>query len=691
MRNSRVLIAVWAFWGGLGLSLSAEEYNSIPYAWKWLDSKTVAFSYDGTYEDSQAFTLTMPTLSRGSVPADAASLSFMEVPVQDAVNPTWSPDSSRVAFTRDNDIYVLDVESGQESRLTYDGSEVILNGYASWVYYEEIFGRASQYKAFWWSPDSRKLAYYRFDNSSVPMFPIYSPFGQDGYLKQTRYPKAGEPNPQVRIGIVDVQSAQTIWADFDETQDQYFGTPFWSDDSGALYVPREPRVQNTLDLYAVAALDGSKEHIYHEEYPTWLDWIEDIWFGRDGLYMARAFETGWQQIYYLSYDGQELRRLTDGPNWAIHIERVDEARGDVFFTAQRDSRVHSTLYKVDRKGVVTALTDPMLGVSGVAFSPDGRYFAASLSGYTTPNQVWVYETRKAGAKGVLKGASKGTFKGAFKVADRRGEGFAPAHYALPELISIKAEDGQDLYGQIVYPVDFDSSHKYPVHVEIYGGPGTAYVRDRWVRPNADNQWWSEHGIIHIVIDSRVSGHNGRRGTDLDHLDVLTTPVCDFVTWGRWLQSLPYVQADKIGIEGFSFGGAMTALMLFTHSDVYHYGIAGGGVYDWMLYDTHYTERFMDTPANNPDGYARCRVLDYVDQYPVGPQHDGSVMLKITHGTGDDNVHLQNSLQLIDALQRADKLFELMLYPDGMHGYRGEQWRHSQSSDHLFWQRYLLGE
>ena len=235
---------------------------------------------------------------------------------------TYSPDSTKLAFTRDNDLYVIDIASQKEVRLTSDGTDLILNGYASWVYYEEILGRPSRYKAFWWSPDSRKIGFYRFDNTEVPLFPIYSPFGQDGRLNNTRYPKAGERNPEVRIGIVDISdlfspsdggmvlagpsgevtddacpAPEIVWADFEPSEDQYFGIPFWGADSREFYIARMPRIQNTLDLYAVYASDGSRRQVYHEQYKTWIDWINAVYFTESGLYMARRFETGWEQVY----------------------------------------------------------------------------------------------------------------------------------------------------------------------------------------------------------------------------------------------------------------------------------------------------------------------------------------------------------------------------------------------------------
>ncbi|MBR1576470.1 MAG: DPP IV N-terminal domain-containing protein [Bacteroidales bacterium] len=693
----------------LCLTARSQEYNPVPMAWKWMSDTEVAFSYDGSYTDTNAFRVALPALRL--LPSTPSPATYTDFPVrpEGAVNLTWSPDSTMLAFTRDNNLFVYDLEAGREKQLTFDGSDVILNGYASWVYYEEIFGRPSRYKAFWWSPDSRRIGFYRFDNGEVPMFPIYSHSGQDGTLNRTRYPKAGETNPEVRIGMIDVRALpfgagakkvarKTVWADFDPSEDQYFGTPFWGPDGESFYIAREPRIQNTLDLYRVSARDGSKTHVYHETYKTWLSWIEDVLFTEKGLYMARSFEGDWQQIYFLSYDGQEFRRLTDGPNWRMHLLRVDEAEGTVYFTAHRDATTRACLYRVDAQGRIVALTDPRLGVSGVRFSPDGQYFVAALSNFTTPTQVWLYETRTASLawknRRLLEGSRKGMHvddraaRSAMKVADAQGPEFDPSAYALPQLVTIPATDGLMMPAAVTYPKDFDPSRKYPVHFEIYGGPNTAYVRDMWRRPTPQSQWWSGQGIIHVVADCRASGHNGRAGTDQVYRNLTDVPVQDFLAWAAYFRSLPYVDAARIGVEGFSFGGTMTAMLLLRHSDVFCCGIAGGGVYDWALYDSHYTERFMETPRTNPEGYRAARVLNYVEDYPVPAGGSGSVMLKLTHGTGDDNVHFQNTLQLVDALQQAGKGFRLMIYPDGMHGYRGKQAQHSLAEDRDFWLRYL---
>ena len=697
--------------GVMMISAFAQEFNPVPRSWKWIGNEEVIFSYNGTFADDAAFAVNARTgRQRTGVSAPAKFSTFPLWP-EGAVNLTFSPDSTKLAFTRDNDLYVADIASGEETRLTYDGSDVILNGYASWVYYEEIFGRASRYRAFWWSPDSRKIGFYRFDNSQVPMFPIYSAFANPaaaasqsqsprvtdlslgGSLSETRYPKAGQTNPQVRIGVVDLTDEcvgcpmrcedAITWADFDPTLDQYFGIPFWGPDSKEFFIARMPRLQNTIDLYAVNAEDGSKRHVYNETYKTWLNWFDGVVFTDNGLYMAREFETGWQQIYFLSYDGQTFRRLTDGPNWDVAIVRVDEKKGDVYFTAKRDAVAKQALYKVDKKGVITALTDPAYNATGITFSPDGKYFVASVSNVTAPTKVTVSQT--SGKKAPL------------VVADMRGKDYDASKYALGELVYMTTEDGFKLPGMIVYPKDFDASKKYPVHVDIYGGPNTPQVRDRWVTPNASNQWYSDNGIIQITVDPRAAGHNGREGLDMIYRQLTVWEVKDFCAWADWLKALPYVDGDRIGVEGFSFGGTMTSMLLMQAPDKFHYGIAGGGVYDWALYDSHYTERYMDTPQNNPEGYEVSKVLNYVDGYPTSYDVISSgvektpvepVMLKLTHGTGDDNVHHQNTLQLLDAMHKAGKKFDFMIYPDGMHGYRGYQGEHFQNANNEFWLKYL---
>ena len=504
------------------------------------------------------------------------------------------------------------------------------------------------------------------------MFPIYSPFGQDGTLHQTRYPKAGEANPSVRIGIIEARAgAQPVWADFDDSPEQYFGTPFWGADSRELYVSREPRRQSVLDLYAVSVQDGSKRQVYHEEYPdAWVEWIEGMLFTEKGLYMARNFETGWEQIYFLGYDGT-LRRLTEGENWNIRLLKADGKKGDVWFTAKRDSRLHTTLYRLDRKGRITALTDPELNLSGVRISEDGKTFESAAS---TARRPWMAVSGRMD-------------RYAMKIDSLLVE--EPATHPDPQVVKIE-NDGFDLYGLMSLPAGFDPSKKYPVQVQLYGGPGTPYVRDSWGDRDASDAWCFDNGVIYIVVDPRSSGENGRRGMDQAFRRMTVIELQDYLAWARWLQSLPYVDGTRIGVKGFSFGGTTTAMLVLRYPQYFRCGIAGGGVYDWHLYDSHYTERFMDTPQANPEGYAEASVMTWVPSVFAGegPKPLPNALC-LTHGTGDDNVHFQNTLQLIDALQQAGYQFELRIYPDGMHGYRGKQHEHDAAAEAIFWRKWLL--
>ncbi|MBO4456018.1 MAG: DPP IV N-terminal domain-containing protein [Bacteroidales bacterium] len=600
-----------------------------------------------------------------AVSAGAQSLS-------EELNVTPSPDSTWVAFTRGNDLWVRHISTESELQCTGDGSELILNGYASWVYYEEIFGRPSKYRAFWWSPDSRNIVFYRFDNGKVPMFPIYSPFGQDGSLSLTRYPKAGEPNPPVQIGIADAYTGDVTWVDFSSEPEYYYGTPFWDATGTEFFVSRMPRRQNLLEVFAVNASTAAIRPVYSESYPTWVTWIEGMLFTDKGLFMARNFETGWEQIYFLGYDGS-LKRLTDGRNWDVRLLKYDKKKGNLWFTAKRDSRIHSTLYRLDKKGRIYTLTDPEYNVATAEISDDFKTFKAMLSNARTPWQN-------------IEG-------NALKVKSFPAMPESTEERPIPEIVQIE-NDGYDLYGLMSTPRGFDPGKKYPVVMQLYGGPGTPYVRDSWKNRDAQDVWCWENGIIYIVVDPRSSGENGRAGMD-EAFGRMTVPeLGDYIAWAKWLQSLPYVDGSRIGVEGFSFGGTTTSMLVLRYPEYFCCGVAGGGVYDWKLYDSHYTERFMDTPQDNPEGYKEATVLSWVDGCALKERqglHNGMPALKLTHGTGDDNVHFQNTLQLIDALQKAGIQFELMIYPDGMHGYRGYQHMHDKANDALFWSRHLLAD
>ena len=594
------------------------------------------------------------------------------------VNPTWSPDHSKIAYTLGNNLYSIDVNTREIVQHTKDGSDVILNGYASWVYYEEIFGRASRYKAFWWSPDSKLLAFYRFDNSKVPMFPIYNSEGQHGSLNETRYPKAGDPNPEVKIGFVSVRGSEIVWADFDSSMDQYFGIPFWNGEGDRFMVSWMDRSQDNLKMYSVDPIYGNKYLIYEEHQSTWIDWMEQMLFTKDGMYIIRDTNM-WQQIYFLSFDGKVYKRITDGgENWGVRLLKVDKKY--LYYTAKRETSVRNDIYRVTlSNNKVERISSGEYNYASVRVEEEnGTKIYASMSNLSTPTKEVVFNIPRDG------NLKRMTMDVLF---DSKGPDFDKYEIAMPELVYITTRDGIDLPATVIWPIGMDRSGsvKYPVKVNIYGGPDSPQVLDSWKGVSFNNQWWAYHGVIQVVLDTRSSGHLGKAGMNQVYRRLSVLELQDFIDGISYFRKFPFVNSQKVGIEGFSYGGTMSLLCVTAANEFFQYAIAGGAVADWKLYDTHYTERYMDTPQDNPSGYEQAMVFNRLGAY----KGDKTNMLRYTHGTGDDNVHFQNGLQIIDKLQQLGKDFELMIYPQGMHGYRGYQSDQSNLQDYRFWYEYLL--
>lgn len=556
-----------------------------------------------------------------------------------------SPDQKRVAFIRNNDLYTVEIATGKETRYTHDGSETILNGRASWVYYEEILGRNTKYAAFWWSPDSKCLAFYRFDDSKVPVFPIYNSMGQHGYLENTRYPKAGDPNPEVKVGVADVQTGAVLWADFDSKLDQYFGTPFWNPDGTSFLVQWMPREQNELRLYDVDVKNGRSKAIYEERYPTWIDWIEEFTWLKDGFLMVRDFD-GWQQLYYHNADGSLKQKLTTGRNWHTKVLKVDEQKKRVYYQSNAELSTRTDLYVVNLNGKQQRrLTFGDYSHERFSISPDGSYVITNYANTHTPYRMAQIRT------------SNGRHQ---VIADSKGPKLDEARLKYRDMVWIKTKDGFDLPGCISWPKDMQEGQKYPVVIQVYGGPNMGSVKERWTSP----QYVNSDGLIRISIDHRGSGHCGKKGMDYMHRNLGKWEMADYIAWVEWLREQPCVDAERILISGGSYGGYMAAMAVTYGAGYFQYAFSEYPVIDWALYDSHYTERYMDAPKDNPEGYKAASVLTYVDRY----QSKGKSMLFLQHGLMDDNVHVQNTFQLVDALQKQNKPFRLMVFPNERHGW-----------------------
>ena len=587
-------------------------------------------------------------------------------------NPTFSPDSNYIAYTKGNDLYTYNLSTNKENRLTTDGTTTTLNGFASWVYWEEIFGRGTRYRAFWWNPNSKQLAYMHFDESMVPMFPIYNSDGQRGFVEETRYPKAGERNPEVRVGFVSAEGGATTWADFNDKDDQYFGWPIWREDGSSLLVQWINRGQDHLKIFDVSPMNGSKKIMYEEEQKTWVD-LEDKAGGRivflktKPAFVLESDKTGWNHLYLHNNNGTLINPITSGNFTVLSVLLIDEKNSLVYFTARgKENTARVDLYAVKMNG-----TDMKRLTFGdyqhqVSLSPNGKNFVTTYSNTQTPTKVALLDT-----KGKL----------VRELGDAKGTDLDNYALAKTELIRIKSADGLfDLPAMVTWPSNMDPNKKYPLLVSIYGGPNAGTVMDGW-KWNANQQFYAQEGMIQVAFDHRASGHFGKAGVNYMHRNLGYWEMEDYMAMAKWFIQKGQADPTKICITGFSYGGYMSAYALTYGSNVFTHGMAGGSVVDWKLYDSHYTEKFMDTPAENPDGYKSGNVLTHIDKYKG--------MLQIVHGTMDDNVHMQNSIQLISALEDKGKEFEFMLYPGGRHGWGGAKGVHFNNLKTKFIYKYLL--
>ena len=580
-------------------------------------------------------------------------------------NPKFSPDGKSVAFTRSGDLFVTCLDSGKTRRLTTDGSDVILNGYASWVYYEEILGRRSRYRAFWWGPESGRIAYLRFDQSKVPVFPITRSEGIYPELEKQRYPKPGAANPTARLGVVDLRSGTTEWMVVPDDVDHYVAFPRWSPDGKSMYYQWMNRGQDHLRVYRWSGPGTEARQVYEEKQDSWVEFFgpRDMVILRDGSLVIRTSTSGWHHIYHVGPAGH-VRPLTTG-EWTVKsIAHVDSSGRNLLITASRETSTMTRVYRLSlRKGKLQLLT-PEPGSHSITPSPDGRMF---LDSYSAVNQP---------ARMVLRSAAGRILR---TLGDARTPEVARLKLDRGELIRIPTADGTMLPALRILPPDFDPQKKYPVVLAVYGGPGAASVADRFPGARGLSSFYlSQLGVIVVAVDHRGAGHHGKKGMALMHRRLGYWELHDLIEAVRFFRKQPYVDGKRIGITGGSYGGYVTALALVKAPEYFSCGIASFSVMDWKLYDSVYTERYMDTPEENPEGYRLGSVLEYIDTYKGG--------LRVVHGSMDDNVHMQNSLQFLDKVQDAGKSVEFMLFPGERHGFRGPK-RFAEARYGLdFWSR-----
>ena len=587
------------------------------------------------------------------------------------INATLSPDGKFVAYTKANNLYAVEIATQKEIKLTSDGSDVILNGYASWVYTEEILGRASKYRSFWWSPDSKKIAFFRTDDSPVYAFPITDATGVHGYIETVRYPKVGDKNPEVKVGIVAPSGGQPTWADFNAKDDQYFGAPFWTTDGSSLWVQWMNRKQDNLKIYAIDLSTGNKKEIYSETQKTWIQ-LEDGYermhiLANNKNFILESDKTGWNNLYLYDMTGKFINAITPGKFTVTSVEYIDEVKKMIYFTARsKENTARRDFYKVNFTGKgMQRLTFGDYNHGQISLSPDASYFVTNYNNSSSPTKMAIVDNKGKIVK---------------EIADGKGAAFNDYVLAKTEIVRVKSDDGlYDLPMKITWPLNYDKTKKYPVLISIYGGPNAGTVMDSWTL-GGQQQYYAKEGLIQVAMDHRASGHFGKEGVNYMYHNLGYWEMKDYSTMAKWLVANG-ADEKKICITGFSYGGYLTCYALTYGADVFTHGMAGGSVTDWTLYDTHYTERYMGTPADNAEGYKTSSVLNYADKYKG--------KLQLVHGIIDDNVHLQNSTQFASKLQELKKDFEMMTYSGGRHGWAGNKRSHFENLKTQFIYKYLL--
>jgi dipeptidyl-peptidase 4 len=587
------------------------------------------------------------------------------------VNTRFSPDGKKLAYTKDKDLYVFDLITNTETRLTFDASENIYNGYSSWVYMEEILGRPSRYAAFWWSPDGNKLAYLRTDETDVPIFTLNrldEADGIHGLIEATHYPKPGDPNPKVKMGIADISTGKTVWVKTEYDVDQYIAWPFWTPDSKKIAIQVVNRDQNEIRIILADPSTGDFTQIYNENRKTWVEFYEDIYVMKNGSgFIVRSYRNDWENLYYYAWDGKLISQITNLNFRVTSIDRVDEDMKIVYFSATGAESTDSHSFRVGLDGRNLFKMTNGEGTHSVSISPKGSYYTDTWNSISSPGSI----------NGYNKGGK--LIKEIYKFDQ---QAYYPAKNPKSELIKIQTSDGIfNMPAIITYPVNFDPSKKYPVVFTIYGGPDYKNVNNRWQGSNPS--WYAQNGIITFTIDHRGSGQFGKKGLDYIYRCLGKWEILDYEDGVKWLLSKPYVDGSRMGITGSSYGGYMTCLALTKGADYWTHGFAGSSVTDYRLYDNVYTERYMDTPQDNPQGYMDGSTLTFVKNYKG--------KLYLNHGDMDDNVHLQNSIYLISRLEDEGKSFEFMLYPDGRHGWGGAKNTHSRNEANNFWLRNFFGK
>ena len=568
---------------------------------------------------------------------------------------TFNPEANKVAFVFQNNLYLKDLDSDEVVQVTHDGEmNKIINGALDWVY-EEEFGFA---KGFEWSPDGRYLAFYHFDESEVKEFTMtHYQNGLYPDYETFKYPKVGEDNSIVNVHIYDLKTGNTAQVDIGTETDQYIPRIKWTQDPGQLCVYRLNRHQNNLDLLLTDAATGKTSVLLSEQNEHYISEMvfDNIRFLPGGRHFIWTSEKdGWHHIYLYDMGGKLVRQITKGDWEVTEFYGVDEENGVVFYQAAENSPLERQIYSIGLDGKNKRAIAAEKGVNSAQFSSTFDYYVLNHSTFNTPPAYEVFDREGSSVRMIEDNARIRKTQEEYGVS--KGEFF-----------TFTTSEDVELNGWMIKPPDFKENRQYPVFMFVYGGPGSQTAEDQWM---GQNYWWfqslAQQGYIVASVDNRGTGGRGEAFKKSTYLNLGKYETTDQIEAAKYLGSLPYADAGRIGIFGWSYGGYMSSLCLLKGSEVFKAAIAVAPVTNWRWYDTIYTERFMRTSEENPDGYWDNSPVNFVDQLK------GSYLL--VHGNGDDNVHFQHTAEMANALIKANKQFDTYFYPNRNHGIYGDNAR-----------------
>ncbi len=571
----------------------------------------------------------------------------------------FNPSGDKVAFVRENNIFIKDLQSGDEKQITTDGKvNEIINGTCDWVY-EEEFGFT---KAFFWSPDGKKIAYYRFDESRVKEYTLTYYGKLYPRLYTYKYPKAGEDNSMVEIYVYNLETGQSTKMDTGDDTDTYIPRIKWTKDANVLSIQHLNRLQNHLEILLADASTGKTRVMYVDDNPYYIDITDDLTFLPDNKrFIITSEKDGFNHIYLCTLNGKKEKRLTKGDWDVTKVYGYDAENEVVYYQSAELSPLNRDIYKVNLKGKRSRIST-RVGTNDATFSKNFEYYINTYSNANTPPYITMNRNSGEELRILEDNQAFRDLMATYDLSQKTFSSFTDSVVTLP--------NGKQTYLNTwqILPPDFDSTKKYPVLLYQYSGPGSQSVVNSW---GWSNYFWfqmlAENGIIVTCVDNRGTGARGQEFKKMTYQQLGKYENIDHIAYARYLGKLPYVDKNKIGIFGWSYGGFMSSLDITKGADVFSTAIAVAPVTNWRYYDNIYTERYMRKPQDNPKGYDDNSPINFVKLLK------GNYLL--VHGSADDNVHFQNSMDMITALVNANKQFELYVYPNKNHGIYGGNTRY----------------